>query len=77
MTVVRSLFAPVILALTLGLGPPPTVQSGRGLMHGYVAFDDVSYNGDTVLVHGRFELELRRVPGAGWRIRSIATRPPG
>jgi len=32
--------------------------------------------GDTVQVHGRFELQWRRVSGAGWRIRRIATRPP-
>ncbi len=31
------------VALSLLVGPSHS-QSGRGLMHGYVAFDDVSYN---------------------------------
>ena len=32
------------VALSLLLGALPGTQSGRGLMHGYVAFDDLSYN---------------------------------
>jgi hypothetical protein len=40
----RSLGAAGILALALLTGARPHPQSGRGLMHGYVAFDDLSYN---------------------------------
>ena len=42
----RFLTATPLLALTLTAftGGPHAPQSGRGSMHGYVAFDDVSYN---------------------------------
>jgi hypothetical protein len=43
--------------LCLFLGAPPAAQSGRGLMHGYVAFDDVSYNEVTEgKIHAQIEL---------------------
>jgi hypothetical protein len=38
-------------------GGPPAVQSGRGLMHGYVAFDDFSYNEVSQgAIHAKVEL---------------------
>lgn len=40
----RLLLASMISALMFRAGPSPAVQSGRGTMHGYVAFDDFSYN---------------------------------
>jgi hypothetical protein len=52
------LFAVLLSSAILGLpGAPPAVQSGRSLMHGYVAFDDFSYN--EVLqgaIHAKVEL---------------------
>jgi hypothetical protein len=48
---------PFAVGLCLLFGAPPTAQSGRGLMHGYVAFDDVSYNEVTEgKIHAKIEL---------------------
>jgi len=44
MNLLRALAAPGSLALLLFTGARPALQSGRGLMHGYVAFDDFTYN---------------------------------
>lgn len=51
-------FSRVAVGLSLFLGTPPSPQSGRGLMHGYVAFEDVSYN---EVAEGRIhaKIELR------------------
>jgi hypothetical protein len=54
----RSLIASVALGLILGLPLPLAAQSGRGLLHGYVAFDDLSYN-DVAAGAIRAKIELR------------------
>ncbi|MEP6731842.1 MAG: carboxypeptidase-like regulatory domain-containing protein [bacterium] len=43
----RLLLLHLTLALPLLIGAAPAKQSGRGSMHGYVAFDDLSYNEQT------------------------------
>jgi hypothetical protein len=49
---VRQLFAATLVVTAM-----PPVQSGRGLMHGYVAFEDVSYNEmSDGKVHAKIEL---------------------
>jgi len=40
----RALVIPSAIVLLLLASSRPGKQSGRGLMHGYVAFDDYSYN---------------------------------
>ena len=52
-------FSPALLSLVvpLILGRPPALQSGRGTMHGYVAFEGVSYNEVTEgAIHAKIEL---------------------
>jgi hypothetical protein len=44
MTTSRILTASSVLSLLLLTGARPAPQSGRGSMHGYVAFEDFSYN---------------------------------
>jgi hypothetical protein len=45
------------VGFSLFLGAPPVAQSGRGLMHGYVAFDDLSYTEVTEgKIHAKIEL---------------------
>lgn len=39
-----SYLSALLVSLVLAVVPSPAVQSGRGLMHGYVAFEDFSYN---------------------------------
>ena len=41
---VRFQFARLAVAVPLLFGGSLTLQSGRGLMHGYVGYDDISYN---------------------------------
>ena len=43
MLIARLLTIPAA-AVLLATGSPAGIQSGRGLMHGYVAFEDFSYN---------------------------------
>jgi hypothetical protein len=40
----RIQFAHVAAVISLSIGGSPLLQSGRGLMHGYVGYDDISYN---------------------------------
>ncbi len=44
MRIHRILPGAALLSLLLLTGARPAPQSGRGLMHGYVAFEDFSYN---------------------------------
>jgi hypothetical protein len=44
MLLARLLVVPAALGILLTAGARRAPQSGRGLMHGYVAFEDVSYN---------------------------------
>jgi hypothetical protein len=47
----------LVLAIPILVGGTPPTQSGRGLMHGYVAFEDVSYNEVTEgAIHAKVEL---------------------
>jgi hypothetical protein len=53
-TLARQLFAAALIVIATA---PSSAQSGRGLMHGYVAFEDVSYNEmSDGKVHARVEL---------------------
>jgi hypothetical protein len=46
-----------LLAILLMLGSPLAAQSGRGTMHGYVGYDDISYNEMTQgAIHAHVEL---------------------
>jgi hypothetical protein len=50
-------FSHLAVALQLMLSSPPAAQSGRGTMHGYVAYDDISYNEMTEgAIHAKIEL---------------------
>ena len=45
------------VAVPLLLSSPATAQSGRGTMHGYVGYDDISYNEMTQgAIHAKVEL---------------------
>jgi hypothetical protein len=47
----------VAIAIPLLFGVPLAAQSGRGLMHGYVGYDDISYNEMTQgAIHAKVEL---------------------
>lgn len=53
----RFQFSQLALAIPLLFGGAPTLQSGRGLMHGYVGYDDISYNEMTQgAIHAKIEL---------------------
>ncbi|MEP6492066.1 MAG: carboxypeptidase-like regulatory domain-containing protein [bacterium] len=50
-------FSYLALAIPMLFAGPPAIQSGRGLMHGYVAFEDISYNEVTQgAIHAKVEL---------------------
>lgn len=62
----RTILLRVALALPAGLAAPLAAQSGRGLMHGYVAFEDVSYNEVTSrALHAKIELRTATPQGGG------------
>jgi hypothetical protein len=47
----------LVVAIPLLCSGPLAAQSGRGLMHGYVAYDDISYNEMTQgAIHAKVEL---------------------
>jgi hypothetical protein len=83
MSSLRALAAPGSLALLLFTGARPALQSGRGLMHGYVAFDDFTYNqvsegaiqarielrGNTQFNHATYKAETDR--HGSWDIPAI------
>ena len=53
----RLQFAHLALAIPILFGGSSVTQSGHGLMHGYVGFDDVSYNEVTQgAIHAKVEL---------------------
>jgi len=53
----RFRIARLAVAIPLFAGGPLALQSGRGLMHGYVAYDDISYNEMTQgAIHAKVEL---------------------
>ena len=59
--------AMTILFLSLLLfGTTALAQSGRGLMHGYVAFEDLSYNEvESGAIHATVELRTAKAGGRG------------
>jgi hypothetical protein len=53
----KFLFARLAVAIPLFVGGSLAAQSGRGLMHGYVGYDDISYNEMTQgAIHAKVEL---------------------
>jgi hypothetical protein len=50
-------FSQLAIAIPLFFGGSVALQSGRGLMHGYVGYDDISYNEMTQgAIHAKVEL---------------------
>ena len=50
-------FVRLAVAIPFFVASPLAAQSGRGLMHGYVAYDDISYNEMTQgAIHAKIEL---------------------
>jgi hypothetical protein len=48
---------PSVVAIMLLLAAPLAAQSGRGTMHGFVGYDDISYNDMTQgAIHAKVEL---------------------
>ena len=76
MTFKSSFAAAVILAAMLSVGITAVSQSGRGLMHGYVAFEDVSYN---ELSNGKLhaKVELRSVSEGNQGVYTADTNNTG
>ena len=53
----RQRFKQLALAIPLFFGGSAALQSGRGLMHGYVGYDDIPYNEMTEgAIHAKVEL---------------------
>lgn len=68
MSISRLQLSHLALVIPLAMAGPPRAQSGHGQMHGYVAFEDVSYNEVTegkihakVELHGSSEANSRSV----------------
>ena len=57
MSLERFQISHLALVIPLLFSGPPAMQSGHGAMHGYVAFEDVSYNEVTQgAIHAKVEL---------------------
>jgi hypothetical protein len=68
----RIRFAHLAVAIPFLLGGRLASQSGRGVMHGYVAYDDISYNEMTQgAIHAK--VELRGATAHNHEVYSVVT----